>query len=257
MVEFVKLNVGGHHYHISRVLIEAHPETMIARAVIAAEENYDPDDHSHDDTEVFIEGDGVAFRFVLNFLRYGRVFLPITETKASFMNELSYYDIKGNPDEVHTVGYMHTGVHATEHTDASNFKPCTCTGSCGDSCACKKSRRGCSSGCSCACADSDTVKPCTSTGSCGNSCECRKSRQGCSSGCSCACADSDTVKPCTSTGSCGNSCECRKSRQGCSSGCPCTCANTTNSIKPCNCTGASCKCRKCQQVCSPGCNCPC
>ena len=44
--------------------------------------------------EIFIERDGAAFRYILNYMRDGSVFLPVTERKQSFIKELEYYGIE-------------------------------------------------------------------------------------------------------------------------------------------------------------------
>ena len=154
MVEFVKLNVGGHHYHVSRILLEKYPQSTIVRNIMAAEEgkvDVGPD------AEIFIDGDGVAFRFVLNYLRHGRVFLPITESKEHFMNEVSHYDIKANPDEVYTVGHGQghgQGQGVVQGGPAQPKRtPCKCSGPCAESCECKVSRQPCMEGCACECSD--------------------------------------------------------------------------------------------------------
>ena len=82
----VQFNVGGKLYTVSRSLLDNHDTSMLARS---ASEQWQEDPES----EIFIERDGTIFRFVLDFMRNGEVFLPITESKESLLKELEYYGI--------------------------------------------------------------------------------------------------------------------------------------------------------------------
>jgi hypothetical protein len=218
MVEIVKLNVGGHPYHISRTLLERYPLSTITRTVVTAEEERGTHfgSGSDSDSEIFICGDGTAFRFILNYLRHGRVFLPLTETKASFMNELSHYGLVGNPDEVYVVGHelqpQTTQVKGGTKAPCGGTKspctwqvkgatparvPCTCSGPCIDSCECRNSQQSCLKGCACASKDSASSGrcgrsreiehggPCDCLGPCRGNCACRMAHRSCQRGCGC------------------------------------------------------------------------
>lgn len=84
MVETVNFDVGGKKYRVSKSQIDLHPNTMIAKLV---------SDQWHQDAEneIFIDRDGTLFQFVLNYLRDGKVYLPITVSKAALMEELRYF----------------------------------------------------------------------------------------------------------------------------------------------------------------------
>ena len=88
MTKVVKFNVGGTRYEVARSLLESYPETMLARM---ASEDW------HDDSkgdEIFIERDGERFKYCLDFLRDGKVLLPITTRKEALLEDLQYYNIE-------------------------------------------------------------------------------------------------------------------------------------------------------------------
>ena len=93
MTNTAKFNVGGTKYEVSRSLLETHPDIMISKS---ASEQWQKDPES----EIFIDRDGTVFRFVLNYLRDGKVTLPATESRESFMAELEYYGIKVEHDKI-------------------------------------------------------------------------------------------------------------------------------------------------------------
>jgi hypothetical protein len=79
----VKFNVGGQIYEISRDIVMSHPGTMLAR--IASET------WQKDPTEtIFINGDGERFRYVLDYLRTGSIFLPLTVPKPAVLKDLEW-----------------------------------------------------------------------------------------------------------------------------------------------------------------------
>ena len=88
MTETVKFNVGGTIYEVSRSLLERYPDTMLAKN---ASKRWQEDSMS----EIFIERDGDLFRHVLNYLRDGRVVLPLTASREGLMLELQYYGLEG------------------------------------------------------------------------------------------------------------------------------------------------------------------
>mmetsp|Transcript_559 Transcript_559/g.742 ORF Transcript_559/g.742 Transcript_559/m.742 type:complete len:217 (-) Transcript_559:54-704(-) len=87
MTKEAKFDVGGTRYKVSRSLLELHPDTML---FTSASERWQEGPES----EIFIERDGTRFRFVLDYLRDGKVTLPVTESKEAFIAELEYYGIK-------------------------------------------------------------------------------------------------------------------------------------------------------------------
>ena len=93
MTGIAKFNIGGQRYEVSRSLLESNPDTMLAKS---ASDQWQEDPES----EIFIERDGQRFRFVLDYLRDGKVCLPSTETKDAFMAELEYYNINVDIDKI-------------------------------------------------------------------------------------------------------------------------------------------------------------
>lgn len=79
----VKFNVGGTKYEVSRTLIEGYPDTMLERLVSDTWQT-DPE------KEIFIERDGLRFRYVLDYMRDKRAF-PLTVSVASVLLELEYF----------------------------------------------------------------------------------------------------------------------------------------------------------------------
>lgn len=82
----VKFNVGGMRYDVAHSLLDAHPESMLAR--IASEE-WEQDEQS----EIFIERDGARFKYCLDVLRDGKVSLPPTVSKSAILEDLIYYGV--------------------------------------------------------------------------------------------------------------------------------------------------------------------
>ena len=50
--------------------------------------------------EIFIERDGSTFRHVLSYMRDGKVLLPVTERKKSFVDELTYYGLEVRDEDI-------------------------------------------------------------------------------------------------------------------------------------------------------------
>ena len=84
--KIVKFNVGGTRYEVARSLIRMHPDTMLAR-IVSNEWQVDPS------KEVFIERDGSRFKYVLDYLRDGKAFVPISTCKEALLNDLQYFGI--------------------------------------------------------------------------------------------------------------------------------------------------------------------
>ena len=89
----VKFNVGGTRYEVARSLLEAHPDTMLTRMA---------SDQWHDDpeAEIFIERDGEHFKYCLSYLRDKKVLLPITIRKEAVLEDLKYYNIEVENENV-------------------------------------------------------------------------------------------------------------------------------------------------------------
>ena len=83
----INFNVGGKRYKVSRSLFDGQPDTRLAN--IASEQFLQEDPES----EIFIDRDGTTFGYVLNYLRDGKVKLPITERKDVLVRDLEYYNV--------------------------------------------------------------------------------------------------------------------------------------------------------------------
>ena len=86
--ETVMFDVGGKIYKVSHSLLEQHSETVLAKLV---------DDKWLADSDkgkpVFIDRNGIAFEYVLDYLRYGSVELPPNIMMSTVTRELDYYGI--------------------------------------------------------------------------------------------------------------------------------------------------------------------
>ena len=86
MTEVIKFNIGGQRYEVSRSLLDKHPESMLARS---ASEQWQEDPEA----EIFIERDGLRFRYILDYMRDDKLTLPLTESREMIIAELEYYGI--------------------------------------------------------------------------------------------------------------------------------------------------------------------
>ena len=87
----VKLNLGGQHFTTSVQTLTKDPNSMLA-AMFSGRFDMKPSE----DGSFFIDRDGTHFRFILNFLRTGKLTLP---EGATFIKELEeeaeFYQIQG------------------------------------------------------------------------------------------------------------------------------------------------------------------
>jgi len=93
MAGTVLFNVGGQQYRISQSLLDTQPKCMPTRS---ASEHW----HSDDSSEIYIDRNGSRFQYVLDYLRDGRVVLPISECKEAIISELEYYSIDYDEDYI-------------------------------------------------------------------------------------------------------------------------------------------------------------
>mmetsp|Transcript_12537 Transcript_12537/g.17515 ORF Transcript_12537/g.17515 Transcript_12537/m.17515 type:complete len:262 (-) Transcript_12537:185-970(-) len=91
--KFLRFNVGGQKFEVSKLLIEQNKDTMLARMVSETWKN-------KDDDEMKIDRNGEHFPHILNYLRYGQVHLPQTISKENFLLDLDYYGIQANRETV-------------------------------------------------------------------------------------------------------------------------------------------------------------
>jgi hypothetical protein len=82
----VKFNVGGKAYETSRSLFLQHEDAMLVRLV--------SDTRQVDQTKpIFIDRNGTTFKFVLDYLRYGRITLPMTVSREMFLLDMDFCGI--------------------------------------------------------------------------------------------------------------------------------------------------------------------
>ena len=90
----VKFNVGGKAFETSRSLILQHEGTFLAFLVSEWQI-----DHTK---PIFIDKNGTTFDFVLDYLRYGRITLPMTISKEMFLLDMDFYGIAHEEGTVKT-----------------------------------------------------------------------------------------------------------------------------------------------------------
>lgn len=81
----IKFNVGGTHYEVSKSLLENFKDSMLERSASKV--------WNEGGNEVFIEGNGHRFQYVLDFMRHEKVTLPSSESIEAFLTEMKYYGI--------------------------------------------------------------------------------------------------------------------------------------------------------------------
>jgi hypothetical protein len=79
-----RFNVGGKKYEISRSLLESFPNTMLARM---ASKTWQTDPEA----AMFVDRDGERFRCILDYMRDGKVHLPLTVAKGALLLDLEYF----------------------------------------------------------------------------------------------------------------------------------------------------------------------
>ena len=114
----VKLNVGGQHFTTSMQTLTKDPNSMLA-AMFSGRFDMKPSE----DGSFFIDRDGTHFRFILNFLRTGKLTLP---EGATFIKELEeeaeFYQIQGlidalRPAKLTVKAYARQAIQGVDHFD--------------------------------------------------------------------------------------------------------------------------------------------
>lgn len=86
----VCFNVGGTKYTVARSTIEQYPATMLAR-LISDTWSGQKEETKGKAKEIFIDRDGSRFRYVLDYLRDGRVHIPLSCTKGALLQDLHFF----------------------------------------------------------------------------------------------------------------------------------------------------------------------
>lgn len=90
----VLFNIGGQYYRISKSLLNTQPHSMLARS--ASEQWHQQrsfETQGDKENAIFIDRNGARFQYVLDYLRDGRIFLPLSECRESILSELDFYAI--------------------------------------------------------------------------------------------------------------------------------------------------------------------
>eukprot|EP00980_Cylindrotheca_fusiformis_P015334 scaffold4282_cov112-Cylindrotheca_fusiformis.AAC.17 len=79
----VTFNIGGHLYEVSRSLLRQYPDTILAKK--AEEIPYGMS------LPIMFDRDGERFRYCLEFMRDGRVSLPVSASRQAVLEDLKFY----------------------------------------------------------------------------------------------------------------------------------------------------------------------
>lgn len=102
----VRLNVGGRKYEVAKSTIEKYPDTMLARMISdnwqqqqqqTKDGKQKEGNDSNDDDEIFIDADGLQFRFVLEYMRHQKIDLPMNIAKDAVLKDLQYFGFENVP----------------------------------------------------------------------------------------------------------------------------------------------------------------
>ena len=92
----VNLNIGGQHFTTSIQTLTKDPDSMLA-AMFSGRFELNP----CEDGAFFIDRDGTHFRYILNYLRSGKLNLPENTTfEKELLEEAEFYQIQGMIDEL-------------------------------------------------------------------------------------------------------------------------------------------------------------
>lgn len=88
MTDMIHFNAGGKRFKVSCSLLKMYPNTLLTQMFIHHL-------HSKSKKEVILPGDGIQFRFILDYLCCnGFVTLPMTVTKEAFLADLVHFRIE-------------------------------------------------------------------------------------------------------------------------------------------------------------------
>jgi hypothetical protein len=79
-----RFNVGGEYFEVSRSTLNKFPNTMLTRM---ASETW----HQDPQAIMFIERDGQRFRYCLDYMRDGKVHLPLAISREALLAYLEYF----------------------------------------------------------------------------------------------------------------------------------------------------------------------
>ena len=108
----VKFNVGGKQFTTTRNLINQQPNSMLSTMISDTWNKSNTDDS--DDKPIFIDRSGDIFHYVLEYMRYGSVFLPTSIPTEMFTRDLEYYLLKYDVSTI-TDGEQRFAAQKKEH----------------------------------------------------------------------------------------------------------------------------------------------
>ena len=94
-------DLGGRVFVVTSTSLLPHQKTMLYH--LAVKEGHE----SSMDHPIFIARDAERFRYVMDFMNAGQVFLPVTESKQAFLMDMDYYGFDMAP--VVEDGALHVG----------------------------------------------------------------------------------------------------------------------------------------------------
>ena len=90
----LKFEVGHTIMKVSSDLLKQHPESKLTQEALSDNRRSDCDD------PIFFDGNGNTFEQVLDYMRYGKLVLPLTVSTDSFKTDLDLYGIRYNDDDI-------------------------------------------------------------------------------------------------------------------------------------------------------------
>lgn len=103
-----KLNIGGTTYGVSNSLLDQFPDSMLrkitsdtwTKATAAATTTNSASEDDLANPEIFIDRNGERFQYVLDYMRDGKVSLPLSVPRASLIADMEYFGIDYDDDHV-------------------------------------------------------------------------------------------------------------------------------------------------------------
>ena len=92
--EVVAFNVGGKVFEVSHSLLASFPESSLAKKGLTVRTPVDSKNETDmSKSTIFLDRDSDRFRLCLDYMRDGKVHLPIHVSKDALLNELDHYGI--------------------------------------------------------------------------------------------------------------------------------------------------------------------
>jgi len=95
----VIFNIGGQHFEVLRRTIDAHPKALLASLV------QDVSSFASPDEPVFVDANAERFAHILDWYRYGEMFLPPGPMVAAVLRDARFFLL---PEKVTVNGVVHT-----------------------------------------------------------------------------------------------------------------------------------------------------